>query len=99
MTTYIVSRHKGAIEWLKNKGFSGVVVDHISADMVKAGDMVIGVLPLLLVHELVNMGVNVIILQLPEVPREQRGKELTVEDMNRYNAKVFKVNSLILERC
>jgi len=99
MTTYIVSRHKGAIQWLKNKGFDGVVVDQIDSSMVKAGDMVIGVLPLLLVHELVNMGVNVIILQLPEVPREQRGKELTVEDMNRYNAKVFKVNSLILERC
>jgi len=97
VNTFIVSRHQGAIEWLKQKGFDGTVVDHIDSSMVNAGDTVIGVLPLLLVHELVNMGVNVIILQLPEVPREQRGKELTVEDMNRYGARVFKVNSLVLE--
>jgi len=98
MKTFIVSRHRGAVEWLKNKGFDGAVVDHISPSMVNAGDTVIGVLPILLVHELINMGVNVIILQLPAVPREQRGKELTVEDMNRYGAKVYKVTSLSLKQ-
>jgi len=94
MTTFIVSRHMGAIEWLQSKGFRGKAIAHLNPTQLRAGDTVVGVLPITLVKQLLNMGVRVYSLQLPNVPRELRGQELTPEMMDQYGAKVYRILSL-----
>jgi len=94
MTVYIVSRHQGAIQWILSKGFIGKILTHIDLDQVNTGDIVIGVLPIVLVKALIDKGATVYSLQLPLVPKELRGQELSVETMNRYGAKLFKITSL-----
>jgi len=92
--TYIVSRHKGAVEWLQRKGFQGEVIQHLNPSQLKSGDTVVGVLPITLIKQLIDMTVAVYSLQLPAVPRELRGQELTPEMMEQYGAKVFKILKL-----
>jgi CRISPR-associated protein Csx16 len=92
--TVIVTRHAGALEWLKAKGFEGTVVDHISAGDVQSGETIVGVLPITLVKQLLDKKCEVIVLQLPDVPKEMRGKELTADDMDRYGARLFRIKVL-----
>lgn len=92
----VVSRHAGAIEWLRQKGFTGEVVTHLTPEMVQAGDTVIGVLPVHLVAELVKKGVKVFIIVMPQVPKEMRGQELTAEQMEQFGAKLLEVKSIEL---
>jgi len=91
---YIVTRHHGAVQWLLSRGFEGEVVTHLALDMVEAGDEVVGVLPITLVKALLDKGVVVYSLQLPSVPRELRGTELTPEAMDKYGARVYKILTL-----
>jgi len=92
--TYIVSRHAGAIKWLQQKGFEGEVLAHLNPKILDRGDTVIGVLPITLVKQLINKGVRVYSLQLPNVPRELRGEELSPQLMDKYGAKVYKILAL-----
>jgi len=94
MTTFIVSRHSGAIKWLRLKGFQGKVITHLNPATIKAGDVVVGVLPITLVKKLIDKGITVYSLQLPDVPKELRGQELTPEMMDEFGAKVYKITSL-----
>jgi len=92
--TFIVSRHPGAVAWLKSRGFEGEVLSHLDPKILRKGDRVVGVLPITLVHQLIHRGVEVFSLQLPDVPRELRGQELTPELMDRFGAKVYKILAL-----
>jgi len=94
MTTYIVSRHEGALPWLQQRGFEGEVIAHLDPKILGEGDTVVGVLPITLVKELIDKGVQVYSLQLPDVPKELRGQELTPELMDKYGAKVFRILTL-----
>lgn len=82
MTTVIVTRHRGAIEWLKHHGIRGEVRDHISADEIAALPpcFIVGVLPLPLAVAAVQAGHRYISLQL-DLSRAQRGQELSVAEM------------------
>ncbi|MDW8324914.1 MAG: CRISPR-associated protein Csx16, partial [Burkholderiales bacterium] len=52
MTTWFVSRHPGAIKWAARKGIRvDRQVDHLDVDVVQAGDVVIGTLPVHLAAE------------------------------------------------
>ena len=93
----IVSRHQGAIEFVKSKGFNGDVVEQFSPEMIKKGRIVIGILPVHLITEVLNRGARFIQIQLPEVPLEMRGKELTPEQMVQYGAKLVEVEQLVLK--
>lgn len=87
MGTLVVTRHKGAIEWLKCKGHireGDTILEEFKPEMVSEGDTVIGVLPLALAVQALERGARVYLLQLPQVPRELRGKELSVEEMDEY---------------
>jgi len=90
----LVTRHRGAIDWLQKRGFVGEIVSHINADEIKGGETVVGVLPITLVKQLLDKGCIVYILQLPDVPRELRGVELTSGMMDRFGAKLFKITNL-----
>jgi len=75
--TVIVTRHAGAVEWLEGICVYGRVIAHATADDVR-GKIVIGALP----FHLAALATRVGIIDLPGLTAEQRGRDLTVEEMN-----------------
>jgi len=74
MTKFIITRHPGAIQFLGAKGIEGEVHPQITSkdgrffageNEIRAGDQVYGVLPVNLIHQLLQKGVRVFIIQLP----------------------------------
>lgn len=74
--------------WAESEGFH---VDerlaHFDVEMVKAGDRVLGTLPINLVAEVNERGGSYFHLALA-LPADMRGKELSAEDMRSYGAKL-----------
>ncbi|MBS9779848.1 MAG: CRISPR-associated protein Csx16 [Moraxellaceae bacterium] len=97
MTTYLVTRHQGAIEWINYMGHA--YDSHIShlhdINSLNKGDTLIGSLPINIVADLCERGVNYVHLSL-RIPEELRGKELTVEQLANIDAKLerFEVKKL-----
>ena len=80
----IITRHDGAVEWLRQHGIFGKVIAHASeADVI--GKDVVGILPLHLAA-LAN-SVTAIVMDLPP---ELRGKDITPEQMDDCGAKLVK---------
>lgn len=88
MTTYFVSRHSGALDWAREQG---VVVDrqveHLDPTLLRVGDWVLGTLPIHLAAAVCECDARYIHLSL-EVPRSERGKQLTVRQMRDYHARL-----------
>lgn len=84
-TTWIITRHNGAIEWLKNHGIEGQHVSHLDIEQVSPGDTVIGTLPVNLAAKVCALQVHYWHLSL-EVPFTWRGQELTAEQMDECGA-------------
>lgn len=86
MTTYLISRHPGAIEWA---GSSGIVPDttlpHLDPEILVHGDVVIGTLPVNLAAEVCDRGCRYVHLSL-HVPAVKRGIELSAEELREYGA-------------
>lgn len=89
MENIIVTRHKGVVEWLRRRGIVGYVISHISCDEQILGKRVYGNLPY---HLAVKADV-VISIDLPDLLPEQRGKDLSPEEMDSAGATMtaFKV--------
>ena len=73
----IISRHPGAVAWLAAQGITGEVVAHATPQQVRGRD-VIGVLPLALAAE----AHSVSSIDLPGLAPEQRGRDLSPDEMN-----------------
>lgn len=77
MAVWFVSRHPGAIEWVK---LQNIQIDrfesHLDTSLVQAGDVVIGTLPIHLAAEVCQKGAKFYFLSINVTP-EQRGTELT----------------------
>lgn len=88
MTTYFISRHPGAVEWAESEGFH---VDqrlaHFDVSIVNPGDRVLGTLPINLVAEVNERGGEYLHLTI-ELPADQRGKELTADNMRTFGARL-----------
>jgi len=83
-----VSRHRGAVAWAAAQGIHvDRQVMHLNPDDVRAGDTVIGSLPVHLAAAVCGLGARYINLSL-DMPRELRGKELSVDDMIRCHARL-----------
>ena len=96
MKILIVSRHEAATKFAEeeiSKLFLGNVqvesVDHL--DGTPAADVVVGILPIHLVHQLCQAGKEVFMISLPDVARGDRGKERTLEEMRQDGACLQKV--------
>jgi len=83
MTTYFISRHEGAINWIKAHGKIKIdlFISHLdNQEDFNSGDIVIGSLPIHLIFELQSRGVRYFNLSI-NIPEHKRGIELSVEDL------------------
>lgn len=87
MTTYFVTAHPGALDWARAQGIEAAAVAHLDPAVVKAGDIVIGTLPVHLVAAIGERGGRYLHLAM-ELPAEARRRELSAEDMVRYGARL-----------
>ncbi|KYN26263.1 hypothetical protein AUQ44_14290 [Vibrio cidicii] len=93
---YLVTRHRGAREWCQQQGYQ---VDqqllHLIPDIIQPGDLVIGILPILMVAQIQQNGARYLHLSL-DVPEALRGKELDSATMTRLGAKLqeFRIQAI-----
>ena len=89
MATIFVIRHQGAREWMKKQSIEiDQWTDDIDLNNVKAGDVVIGILPMQLAAEVCEKGAEFIALQI-NVPKEMRGTELSLGDLEKMNCSLI----------
>lgn len=85
MATIFVSRHPGAIEWMKHQP---IHVDrwlmHLQIEEVKPKDVVIGNLPIHLACQICELGARFFSLEIA-MPLEKRGMELKAQDLKVMN--------------
>lgn len=88
MTTYFISRHLGALEWLNAQH---IAVDrqlsHLEGERLEPGDRVIGTLPVHLAWHVCQQGAEYWHLTL-DMPAEWRGRELNAEQMQASKARL-----------
>ena len=88
MTTYFVTRHKGAINWAAGKNIIvDKLVSHLDTRIIKAGDTVIGSLPVNLAAQVCASGARYLHLSL-DVPAELSGCELSADQMEQVGARL-----------
>ena len=87
MTTYFVTRHKGAVEWAQAEGIAAKHISHLDPQTIQPGDVVLGTLPVSIVAELCQRGGRYMHLTL-DLPPQARGRELTAKDMEAFGAKL-----------
>lgn len=88
MTTYFVSRHPGATDWAAEEGIHvDAFVEHLDPDGIRDGDTVIGSLPVNLAALVCRRGARYLHLSLELTP-DQRGRELTAEEMRGCGARI-----------
>lgn len=88
MTTYLVTRHTGFIDWIKRQDIRiDHCLAHLDIEQVKEGDQVIGTLPIHMVAALNTKGATYWHLEL-NTPIEWRGGELTLAMMEQLEPKL-----------
>ncbi len=88
MTVWLVSRHPGAVEWARRQGLAiDRLVAHLDLGEVRAGDTVIGTLPVHLAGQVCAAGARYLHLSLDLSPAH-RGRELDADDLERCNARL-----------
>ena len=87
MTKWFVGRHDAAKDFARANGHADAAfIDHLDIVAVKPGDVVVGILPINLAAAVAKQGGRYIHLAL-DVPESQRGRELTLDDMERHGAR------------
>ena len=88
MTTYLVSRHRGAWAWAAEEGIPiDLVVEHLDPEAIQPGDCVVGTLPINLAAAVCERGGRYFHLSL-HLSRQSRGQELTPERMRTHGARL-----------
>ena len=81
MTTWFVSRHPGALQWMRQHGPAyDQHVPHLDPAQVQPGDAVIGTLPVNLAAQVCARGAAYWHLALG-VPAQSRGRELSADEL------------------
>ncbi|BFU59584.1 MULTISPECIES: CRISPR-associated protein Csx16 [Rodentibacter] len=82
MAVWFISRHLGAIEWISQQNIRiDHFIEHLDVNKIQTNDTVIGTLPVHLAAEVCQRGAKFYFLSV-NVQFEQRGKELTCEQLN-----------------
>ena len=89
MRIYLVSRHKGAVEWMQHMGhrYDEHLTHLDNYDKLSQGDMIIGSLPINLVADLTERDISYMHLSL-YIPEHLRGIELSAEQLSQLDAKL-----------
>lgn len=89
MSIYLVSRHKGAVDWMNHTGhLYDTHLKHLTDyQALSAGDTIIGSLPINIVADLNELGVSYQHLSL-YIPEHLRGMELTAAQLSALDAKL-----------
>ena len=87
MTTYFVSRHPGALEWAARREITAMSITHLDLDIIHAGDVVIGTLPIHHIATINKRCARYFHLEM-DLPADQRGANLSADDMERLGAKL-----------
>jgi CRISPR-associated protein Csx16 len=88
MAVYFVSRHQCAVEWIKRQSVEiDFFIEHLDGHQITSSDTVIGTLPLHRAAKVCQLGARYINLTM-DIPAERRGKELTVELMDQFHARL-----------
>lgn len=89
VTVYLVSRHPGAIDWMRTElaAPDACVLSHVDAQRFENGDVVAGVLPLWLAARVCAAGATALSLDLDLAP-EQRGRELDAAELRAARARL-----------
>lgn len=86
MTTWFVSRHPGALQWMQQHGPAfDCHVPHLDPVQVERGDTVIGTLPVNLAAQVCTRGAAYWHLTL-QMPAQQRGQELSALELQALGA-------------
>lgn len=72
---WLVTRHPGAVDWLRRQGIEAEAVAHLDVQLVQPGDIVYGTLPLHLAGQVCERRARFFYLAV-DVPLEWRGREL-----------------------
>ena len=89
MSVYLVSRHKGAVDWMDHMGhrYDAHLTHLTDYKALSAGDTIVGSLPINIVADLCELGVKYQHLSL-YIPEQLRGVELTAEQLSALDAKL-----------
>ncbi len=87
MTTYFVTRHKGAVEWSRGRGIEAQHITHLDPKTIKSGDIVLGTLPVHIAAQVCARSAKYLHLSL-KTPPKRRGEELTAADMDAMGAEL-----------
>jgi CRISPR-associated protein Csx16 len=91
MTTYFVTRHPGAVEWAKQQGVKvDKTLSHLTQteiNQITEDDVFIGILPINIVADICNKRGRFFNLSM-SLPPEARGRELSAEEMSKYNSSI-----------
>jgi CRISPR-associated protein Csx16 len=88
MTTWFISRHPGAVEWARREGLPvDEYVVHLDPERIRAGDTVIGSLPVNLAARVCAAGARYQHISL-ELPAHLRGRELTADELTALGARL-----------
>jgi len=88
MTTYLISRHPGAIQWIKQQQIHyDSHLSHLDLSIIEEGDTIIGSLPVNIAEQICRKKAHYQHLSL-ELPENQRGQELTAAEMQQLGAKI-----------
>lgn len=88
MAVWFISRHQGAIEWIKQQNIHiDYFVKHLNLEDIEQNDVVIGTLPIHLAAEVCQKGATFYFLTLM-LSEAQRGTELSAEELNQQQCKI-----------
>ena len=92
----IISRHAGAIAWLKSHGIEGEVMPQFVSP--EPNVTYYGMLPMPQVAQILAVGSKFFLIAMPAVAFGQRGSEMTPKEMDNAGATLYRVASIKLVR-
>ena len=91
MTSYLITRHSGAIDWAKQQNLKiDKVLSHINEiniERLSSNDKIYGNLPLHIINTLCEKNIEYWNLDL-DIPLALRGKDLNLKEMNNCHARI-----------
>ena len=87
MTTWLISRHPGALDWIRRNhvAFDQHLTHLDDITRIQPGDTVIGSLPVNLAADICARGASYWNLSL-RLPENARGRELSADELGQFNA-------------